>query len=173
MAWGEVEMRCFNGRARVLALAGVGVAAMAMCGPASAEDWVAAGPEGCKMWNPFPEQNETIVWNGKCAKGFAEGQGQVVEKSSRPGGDVVAYGTWVGGRVHGDYYYEREGRTCYEQKLHGVAKQTVCVDTKGTPTIRAVDIQGRALEPMRPLTTDERGLYKVVIETIAAKSYRP
>jgi hypothetical protein len=31
--------------------------------------------EGCKVYNPRPQKNETITWTGKCADGYANGGG--------------------------------------------------------------------------------------------------
>ncbi|MEO5374768.1 MAG: hypothetical protein H7840_10880 [Alphaproteobacteria bacterium] len=157
-------------RGGLRAIAGAGVLTMSVWGAALAEDWIVVGGDGCKMWNPYPEKNESIVWHGACRNGLADGAGRVVETGG--GVTVTAYGTLVAGKVHGDYYYEKQGRTCYEQKVHGIARQTLCLDSGASaPTIRAVDLQGKAVEAMRPLTADERVIYKTVLETIVAKSY--
>ncbi|MBF0093018.1 MAG: hypothetical protein HQL34_00575 [Alphaproteobacteria bacterium] len=147
-----------------------GAALLALSGGAVAADWVSVGP-GCRMWNPFPERNESFVWNGKCENGLADGPGNVIEKNAANRVETIGYGTWTQGKLHGDYYYEKDGFTCYEQKFYGVAKQTLCVGGDGRATLRAVDNLGRAVEPMRPLTPEETALYSVVLEKIATKGY--
>jgi len=37
--------------------------------------WMADAANGCRVWNPFPEPDETIKWEGPCVNGFAHGRG--------------------------------------------------------------------------------------------------
>ena len=37
--------------------------------------WSLDTAQGCKIWNPHPQPNETIRWSGACANGFAQGRG--------------------------------------------------------------------------------------------------
>jgi MORN repeat len=37
--------------------------------------WTLDTAQGCKVWNPHPQPNETIRWSGACANGFAHGRG--------------------------------------------------------------------------------------------------
>ena len=32
---------------------------------------------GCYLWNPAPQDNETVDWSGECSNGFAQGNGRV------------------------------------------------------------------------------------------------
>jgi len=32
---------------------------------------------GCKIWNPHPQANESAIWSGACANGFAQGAGNL------------------------------------------------------------------------------------------------
>ena len=32
---------------------------------------------GCYLWNPFPQDNETVTWSGVCSNGLAQGNGRV------------------------------------------------------------------------------------------------
>lgn len=32
---------------------------------------------GCKVWNPFPQVNETVEWNGRCTNGYIDGFGKL------------------------------------------------------------------------------------------------
>ena len=31
---------------------------------------------GCYLWNPFPADDETVMWSGECSEGFAHGRGE-------------------------------------------------------------------------------------------------
>ena len=60
------------------------VDAAAVCGcvlmtglPAQAGDWVADAKSGCRVWNPNPQLEESVVWSGSCMQGRAEGKGAV------------------------------------------------------------------------------------------------
>src|ERR1700722_3526000 len=47
-------------------------------GPVAAEPqagWIADKKSGCRVWNPSPEPEDSITWQGSCADGFAEGNG--------------------------------------------------------------------------------------------------
>ena len=35
-----------------------------------------AGRPGCYLWNPFPQDEETVTWNGECSDGLAQGIGR-------------------------------------------------------------------------------------------------
>ena len=35
-----------------------------------------AGRPGCYLWNPFPQDDETVTWNGECSNGLALGIGR-------------------------------------------------------------------------------------------------
>ena len=37
--------------------------------------WALDTAQGCKVWNPHPQPNETVRWSGACANGFAQGRG--------------------------------------------------------------------------------------------------
>lgn len=49
----------------------VGIASV----PALAGEWVVAADNGCKVWNPNPQLDESAKWSGDCANGRAEGSG--------------------------------------------------------------------------------------------------
>ncbi len=34
-----------------------------------------ADKNGCKVYNPMPQEDETIIWTGECRNGFADGKG--------------------------------------------------------------------------------------------------
>ena len=36
-----------------------------------------ANHPGCYLWNPAPADDETVIWTGGCAEGFAHGSGEV------------------------------------------------------------------------------------------------
>ncbi|MGA2291540.1 hypothetical protein [Bradyrhizobium sp.] len=39
--------------------------------------FVADSNNGCKVWNPHPQSNESVTWSGACANGFAQGGGNL------------------------------------------------------------------------------------------------
>ena len=43
--------------------------------PARSGDWAIDTSTTCRVWNPHPQLNETVKWNGACANGFAQGNG--------------------------------------------------------------------------------------------------
>ena len=55
---------------------------------------------GCYLWNPFPQENETVNWSGECSEGFAHGRGETTwyENGNVSGTDV---GRRQGGRPEG------------------------------------------------------------------------
>lgn len=40
--------------------------------------WTADPNSGCEVWNPLPQPDETIAWDGPCQYGKAEGKGILV-----------------------------------------------------------------------------------------------
>src|SRR5512135_3288025 len=54
-------------------------------------DWIADAKNGCKVWNLYPQPNESITWSGDCRNGFAQGHGvlQWIE-DGKPGTKVEA-----------------------------------------------------------------------------------
>ena len=78
---------------------------------------------GCYLWNPFPQDDETVEWSGECSEGLAQGRGEttwyendVVSETDigpRLGGKsegfwIISYpdgarseGSFVGGKRHG------------------------------------------------------------------------
>ena len=62
-------------------------------------DWI-ADANGCRVWNPVPEANESITWSGECPKGFAQGQGVLQWfQNGKPG--MKTEGTFVDGHQQG------------------------------------------------------------------------
>ena len=39
--------------------------------------FVADPKSGCKVWNPHPQSNESVIWSGACAHGLAQGAGNL------------------------------------------------------------------------------------------------
>ena len=82
---------------------------------------------GCYLWNPFPQDDETVSWSGDCSGGFAYGQGEttwyengvVSETDVGPRGGGKPEGFWVirdpdGSRSEGPYVNgERHGAWTY------------------------------------------------------------
>jgi MORN repeat len=84
--------------------------------PASAQTggWIADASVGCQVWNPHPQQNETIRWSGVCANGFAHGRGAAqwfrnnlpfeADEGEWRQGRQIGYGSqvWPSGRYDGE-----------------------------------------------------------------------
>ena len=49
----------------------------AIAAEVSAPGWVADPSSGCRVWNPNPQENETVLWSGGCRDGLAEGRGML------------------------------------------------------------------------------------------------
>ena len=85
---------------------------------------------GCYLWNPFPQDDETVRWSGDCSEGFAEGRGETTWyenddvagtdagrlQAGRPEGfTVLTYpgsrseGRYVDGERHGTWTIHYEG----------------------------------------------------------------
>lgn len=63
--------------------------------------WIADQHTGCRVWNTFPNDSDTISWDGPCENGFASGFG-VVRWSKNIGGEYeVNEGEFRGGRLNG------------------------------------------------------------------------
>ena len=55
-------------------LLSLAVAPLALAGEAG---WIADVKTGCKIWNLYPQPNESMQWSGDCREGLAEGRGTV------------------------------------------------------------------------------------------------
>src|SRR5262245_50115736 len=51
------------------------LAAALACAQAPAEDGFIADKKGCKVSNPSPKPDESVVWSGACVGGYADGNG--------------------------------------------------------------------------------------------------
>ena len=51
---------------------------------------------GCYLWNPFPQDDETVTWNGECSNGLAQGVGRTTWYENHELNQV-----WDGRRVEG------------------------------------------------------------------------
>lgn len=38
-------------------------------------EWLTDSSTGCRVWNPFPQFDETVMWKGPCVDGFVHGRG--------------------------------------------------------------------------------------------------
>ena len=57
------------------AATGSAMAQTARPAQAAQEGWIADSKTGCKVWDPMPQQNETVSWSGSCKNGLAQGRG--------------------------------------------------------------------------------------------------
>ena len=39
--------------------------------------WSADAKNGCRIWDPHPQPQQSITWSGQCVNGFAEGRGRL------------------------------------------------------------------------------------------------
>jgi len=68
-------------------------------GSGHAGAWIAT-KDGCQVWDPNPQLDETVTWSGACPNGRAEGSGTV--KWVKGGTEVEAdEGAWRAGRQSG------------------------------------------------------------------------
>lgn len=66
--------------------------------------WTVDTEHGCWIWNPNPQQEETVRWTGACADdGPAQGEGVLAWRYKRDGeqGEERYLGTMARGRMHG------------------------------------------------------------------------
>jgi MORN repeat protein len=49
--------------------------AMAQTDKPAPPDWITATNQPCKVWNPAPQPNESVMWSGPCKDGYASGKG--------------------------------------------------------------------------------------------------
>lgn len=71
---------------------------------------------GCRVWNRFPQAQETVTWSGPCVNGATAGEGVLTWMSVRLGQPQVE--TYTGrrerGREHGDGLYLAADGSRYE-----------------------------------------------------------
>ena len=71
--------------------------------------------DGCYIWNPNPQQNETVIWSGHCSGGLVDGTGTVTwtygtngeNTSTDPPGPYQygkPHGTWIVRNDNGDVF---------------------------------------------------------------------
>ncbi len=69
--------------------------------------------DGCRVWNKFPAQNESVFWENKFVDGFVEGKGKLtwVDKVSPP---EVHERVWIAGKMNGFAVSAFPGRDEYK-----------------------------------------------------------
>ena len=90
-------------------------------------NWIVAENQPCQLYNPNPEEGETVTWSGDCVEGKASGEGRWVWQSSH--GTQVYEGRMHDGKMHSQgimtasngFRYEGEWR---EGKQHGRGAMT-------------------------------------------------
>ena len=114
--------------AAMLCLASAAVAAEA---DHAEGNWLTDPSSDCRVWNPSPEENETVSWSGACREGLAEGYGVVQwfqdnQQIERYEGDLrrgIQNGSGV--LIRGGQRYEGQFR---DGKAHG----SDVLNSKGT-----------------------------------------
>jgi len=51
------------------------ITGMTFSAPGGAEEGFTGDEKGCKVANPAPKPQESVVWNGQCVDGYADGKG--------------------------------------------------------------------------------------------------
>lgn len=76
--------------------------------------WTVDARNGCWVWNPNPQQEETVIWTGLCPEGPATGEGLLAWRyieGGEPRGERYL-GTMARGRMHGiGTYLDSAGET--------------------------------------------------------------
>lgn len=72
-----------------------------------------ADKNGCKVYNPMPQKDESISWSGKCLNGFAHGKGTLKWEISGKVKEVYT-GDMANGWAEGDGVLTSEEGTQYE-----------------------------------------------------------
>jgi hypothetical protein len=85
----------------ILLAAGAALASSAIAQNATPPraDWITATNQPCKIWNPMPQPNESVTWEGECKDGYASGEGVLRwtengkpdEKASRARGRMLRH----------------------------------------------------------------------------------
>ena len=79
---------------------------------------------GCSVWNPNPQEDETVSWSGECAEGKLAGAGKETWRYRKDG--VRVTGTHEGAYVDG----KREGQWVYRRPADGTVLEGLYVDGK-------------------------------------------
>lgn len=120
--------RLFQGVVGLTALIYICLGAGAAVAQQAPPGWIADARTGCKVWNSYPEPNETISWSGACANGLAQGSGVLQWfASGKPGSkysgdysDGKMYGRGIVTFANGNRY-DGEWR---DNKAHGQGTKT-------------------------------------------------
>lgn len=75
-----------------------------------------ADADGCKVWNPAPVSNETVIWSGECVNGFANGYGTEAWFENGKAGNTIT-GTMVNGRFSGKVTVRYPDGSIYKGRL--------------------------------------------------------
>ena len=61
--------------------------------------------DGCYIWNPNPQQSETVIWSGHCSGGLVDGTGTVTWTYGTNGENTSTYGPgpYQNGKRHGTW----------------------------------------------------------------------
>ena len=99
-------------------------------GEKAAAKWIVASNANCKLWDPFPQSDETATWSGGCDGRFASGYG--ITRWYQSGKLTQTWeGTWQSGRANGDFKVTWSDGNSYA----GVMKNSL-IEGQGTFTYR-------------------------------------
>ena len=63
-------------------------------------DWIMTSNQPCRVWNPQPEDDESVTWSGECKDGYATGKG-VLNWTEHGMPDAVYEGEYANGKRNG------------------------------------------------------------------------
>jgi hypothetical protein len=75
--------------------------------------WIADPRSGCRAWDPIPEPDEAIQWEGPCVDGYLDGAG-VLRWYSRGKLIETDEGQFRRGKVHGHAILHLQGGASFE-----------------------------------------------------------
>ena len=98
------------------------------------ENWL-IDMNGCKVYNPYPRDHESVEWTGDCVDSVATGEGQLIWYLKGKKTENVYSGTMVNGRPEGEgkYVYSfgrilqgkyKEGKIFFGTELLGSKKDS-------------------------------------------------
>ena len=79
--------------------------------------WLATeGRSDCWVWNPSPQPEETVSWDGRCVDGLISGKGSLIWRFFRNGRELISWqaGRYREGKEHGHFVYKNRSGKIWE-----------------------------------------------------------
>ena len=91
---------CLTGRRTLVSASAALVMSLLLADASAQQGWLVDPNSGCRVWNPTHLPDETVIWQGPCRDGYAEGHGELRWLSGD--GELGHYhGELVGGKMDG------------------------------------------------------------------------